>query len=83
MDYRYYCIPDPDPYDAKYLRRRRARNISALKSHMSDTKFSEYPPMLIFDFLDRYHDGCIRIDLSGMEAHQYIGEFLGDAAKEL
>ena len=83
MDYRYYRIPDPEPYDGKYLRSRRVRNISALKSHMSDTKFSGDPPTLVFDFLDRYRDGCIGIDLSEIEAHQYIGDFLDGAAKEL
>ena len=83
MDYRYYRIPDPEPYDGKYLRSRRVRSISALKSHMSDTKFSGNPPTLVFDFLDRYRDVCIGIDLSEIEAHQYLGDFLSGAAKEL
>ena len=83
MDYRYYRIPDPEPYDAKYLRSRRVRLINGLKSHISKTKFTGDPPTLVLDFLDRYREGCIGIDLSEIEAHQYLGEFLEGAAKVL
>ena len=83
MDYRYYRIPDPDDYNGRYLRSRGVRNIGTLESHMSETRFSGHPPTLVFDFLDRYRDECIGIDLSEIEAHLYLGDFLDGAAKQL
>ena len=37
----------------------------------------------MFDFLDRYRDGCTGINLSEIDAHLYLGDFLDGAAKEL
>ena len=62
MDCRYYRVPDPEPYDGKYLRSCRVRNSVTLKLHMSDKILSRDPPALVFDFLDRYRDECIGID---------------------
>ena len=76
MDYLYYRIPDPEDYDGKYLRSRRARNINEMRSHMSNTKFTGHPSTLVVDFLDRYRDGCIGVDPSEIEAHRYLGDFL-------
>ena len=83
MDYRYYRIPDLEPYYAKYLISCRIRLISGLKSHMSETKFTGDPPTLVFDFVNRYREGCIGINLSEFEAHQYLRELLNGAAKQL
>ena len=83
IDYRYYRIPDPEDYHRKYLRSRRVRKICAFKSHRSGTIFSGHPPTLVFDFLDRYRDGRISIDLGENGAHLYLGDFLDGAAKQL
>ena len=76
-------MPDAEYYDGKYLRSRRARNINAMRSHVSNTKSAGHPYTLVFDFLDRYRSDCIGIYLSEFEAHQYLADFLDGAAKEL
>ena len=65
------------------LRSRRVRNIAAFKPHMPYRKFSGDPPTPVIDFLDRYREGYIGIELREIDARQYLGDFLDGSAKEL